>query len=978
MINPCSFHLKLDALKPIITFLLLLVTAANVSIAQSFINTTASLGESFNSGGCVGVTDMNNDGFDDIIILHNSRHLRIAYQVPGGWDLVSYGTVSGNNQWGMAIGDISETGHRDVVCGGSYDGVHHVKIDEQGTFEQIALSNGSMFMQACNVVDIDNDGHLDFFACHDDALSRIWRNNGSGGLTPNTDLIDLTDYDTGAYPNTDHSGNYGSVWSDINDDGSVDLVIAKCRQFVSNPFDPRRINQAWMNDGDGNYTEEAFDRGLVLYEQSWTVDFADVNNDGYFDCLITNHSGTMTLLLNDGNGFFEDITVAAGLDIAGFFLQAKMVDFDNDGWVDLVYAGGVHGYFKNNGDNTFTEVPGMFPYSDTMHSFGIGDLNKDGFLDVYASYGNTYVNPDANNPDILWMNEGNSNNWIAFDLEGTESNADAIGAKIKLYGDWGIQVREVRAGESYGIVNSFHLNFGIGNHETVESAVITWPSGNVTLIENPEINTYHQIIEGGCNLAPVTIAVEGATQLCQGETATLVAPEGYSYLWSNGATTAAIEVEQTGFYSVIVQDNDGCAGGSNAIGITLVQPSLPTITVNGDLAFCEGGSVTLTSSDASLYTWSNGEETASIEVTESGEYHVAVIDVCATESVSETVEVVVYPAPDAPSMPLAITTDELEAAITLPEGDYNWYVLENLGDDPTWIASGNQVAYTDDEFLTELGFLPNFICAEQVSLFGGDESTGGKAEATTDGGQFHFNSNFWPRFDAHNDLVIESVKVYPGETGERTFALINSSNTILDQVTVLVTAVTDEFGEPLLVPQEISLGFSVPQGENYGLRCLDSNPQLWRDGPPAEVNYPYALGDLATITTSSVSGANALNFYYFFYDWKVSSPTFECASERVCTEIERESSVAQLEMNVGMSVYPNPAQTIAAIELRGFSSGVVELLIFDATGRAVDQQQMAVSDQHRFDLDVSRFSTGVYTVVARGAHHQAQSRLLID
>jgi hypothetical protein len=114
-------------------------------------------------------------------------------------------------------------------------------------------------------------------------LSRIWTNDGAGNLVPNSSLIDLTNYDPGTFTNTDHSGNYGSVWSDINHDGNLDLVIAKCRQGVTNPLDPRRINQAWINDGNGNFTEQAVDRGIAIYQQSWTVDFGDVNNDGFFD-----------------------------------------------------------------------------------------------------------------------------------------------------------------------------------------------------------------------------------------------------------------------------------------------------------------------------------------------------------------------------------------------------------------------------------------------------------------------------------------------------------------------------------------------------------------------------------------------------------------------------------------------------------------------------------------------------------------------
>lgn len=952
-----------------ITSILMLFAIPALVTAQSFTQATDAMGITNNSGGCVGVTDMNNDGYDDVVVLHNSRVLRIFYQMPDGWTAVDYGQVSGNNQWGMAIGDISETGHRDVISGGSYDGVHHIKINSIGDFEDLDLGNGSLFMQACNVVDIDNDGHLDYFACHDDALSRIWRNDGNGNLVPNSSLMDLTDYDTGNYPDTDHSGNYGSVWSDIDDNGTLDLAIAKCRQFVNNPFDPRRINQLWMNDGNGNWSEEALDRGLVLYEQSWTVDFGDVNNDGYFDCLITNHSTTLKLLMNDGTGNFTDVTVAAGLDVDGFFLQAKMSDFDNDGFIDVLYAGGEHSYFRNNGDGTFTQVNGMFPYSDTMHSFGIGDLNKDGFLDVYASYGDVYVDSDAQHPDILWMNDSNANNWIAFDLEATESNIDAVGAKVKIYGDFGVQVREIRAGESYGITNSFHLNFGLGQTEQVDLVEIYWPAGGVTEITNPEINTYHQVVEGACLLAPVSIETNVTGELCPGETATITAPEGFTYLWSNGETTQSIEVDATGFYSVIVTDGQNCSAGSNAVGITVIEAILPEITVNGELDFCEGGSVELIASPGQTYTWNNNAETQSITVTESGEYAVVVLDNCATGLSSMPVEVTVYDAPAIPNAPVNWTINANGGITeTVPGDQIEWYALEVEGGEEVLIATGNSIEMTGAEIVAITGFVPQFICVKDMTVYGGDEASGGKLTNTEDGGQFHFNSNFWPVFDAHTDIIIETVKVYAGESGNRTIALIDANGQTLQETTINIPE-----GE-----QVIELNFEVPQGENYGLRCTNGNPQLWRDGPPAVIGYPFEIGGLATITTSSVSGANALNFYYFFYDWQLSTPTLECSSALACgnAAIVR---VDDAQAPYIASLYPNPARDLAYLEVGSLVGEDLMLTIHDAFGRLVSERNLRVaSTNERVVLDVAAFAPGLYLVSITNGEQLATGRLLVE
>ncbi len=256
-----------------------------------------------------------------------------------------------------------------------------------------------------------------------------------------------------------------------------------------------------------------------------------------------------------------------------------MEDFDNDGYVDLVYSGGAHAFFHNNGDNTFTEVPGTFPGSDTMHSFAFGDVNRDGAVDLYASYGNGYVSADSNNEDILWVNAGNANNWITFELEGIQSNQDAVGAKVVITGAFGTQIREVRAGESYGITCTASCHFGLGANEIVETATVLWPSGLETILETPAINQYHAISEVSCVL-DVDIA-SSAYGFCPGESVVITAPEGYdTYQWSNGATGVnSITVTDAGNYSILVTSPEGCAGSSNIISVVEILGQEPTIEV---------------------------------------------------------------------------------------------------------------------------------------------------------------------------------------------------------------------------------------------------------------------------------------------------------------------------------------------------------------------------------------------------------------
>jgi hypothetical protein len=860
-------------MKPFYFALTVLGVLFSVSFsAQSFTNSSAQLPDVFNSGGCVGVCDMDQDGLDDIIILDAGENVNICYQeVDGSYTQFNYGNISTENQWGMTIGDLDEDGHNDIYSGASYDGSQVLSISARGVSSgTVDLPNGNIFMQGCNMADINNDGSLDIFACHDDGLSRVWENDGAGNMTNTTSLIDLLNYDYSAYPTTDHSGNYGSVWTDVDMDGDIDLFIAKCRQSVSDPLDPRRINQLWINDGAGNFTEEAAVRGLVLNQQSWTSDFADIDNDGDFDCLITNHSTTLTLYENDGNGFFTDITAGSGLEVTGFFLQAKMADMDNDGYVDLIYSGGTHAYLHNNGDQTFSAVPNTFPYSDTMHSLGIGDLNNDGALDVYASYGNSYVSTDNNNPDILWLNDGNSNNYVSFALEGSLSNLNAVGAKVKIYGPWGVQVREIRAGESYGIVTSFHCHFGIGSNTSIDSAVIEWPSGLQTVLTSPAINTVHSIFESSCQISGVTITANGSTSLCPGENITLDGPAGYStYLWSNGETTESIAAAAEGNYSLTVLDVNGCAGVSNAIAVNIVTPEAPSVEASGELSFCEGSSVSLTASEGTSFLWSTGDITQSILVSATGVYTVNVVDQCASALSSEAIQVEVFP------YVLPEVGDEVllaagAATLSGTTATLNWY------DDPlavTPVATG--MSYTTPFLNSTTSYW-----VEDVTTYGGVQGSGGELANLTDG-VYHTNSDNWLIFDAHEDFYLKSITLNANGAGNREILVVDASGTMIASGTFSIPN-----GESV-----VDLNFFVPAGTDYGLKCTDANPQLWRNAPPTALSYPYNVGTLATITTSTVAGANALNYYYFFYNWEVETASFECVSDRIEVQVIVQSGV---------------------------------------------------------------------------------------
>lgn len=659
----------------------------------SFTNRTSWLNSpsSFTSGVAVAVADINNDGKDDIVRLKNGNELNVEYQQGSGqpFSHLSLGTTTGQ-AWALAVADANNDGYSDLYFGGYYDDAKFYKAINNGTnFQPTFLPGVGLFAQGSNFADIDNDGWLDIFSCHDDGLSRIWGNDGAGSFTSNDNWINMA-----TVPSSDNSGNYGSTWTDFDNDGDTDLYIAKCRGGASSPTDPRRINALFVNDGNGNYTEAAGTYGLKIGWQSWSADFQDIDNDGDFDCLVTNHDNNLQLLRNDGTGHFTDISTAAGLGSQmGNFYQGLMRDFNNDGFVDIITAS-PSVFYKNNGNGTFTSVTSN-PFSG-MNSLAVGDLNHDGFMDVYAAYQCGIVS-SCNVPDKLWINNGNNNHYLAVNLQGTTSNRKGVGARVEIHGAWGKQVREIRSGESYGISNSLSAHFGIGTATQIDYLVVHWPSGMVDVVANPAPDQYLTIEEGSTNFCgslavnatptaalvlpdaqstnfaitcgggnanvqlslcnqgsgtlptnlPVALYLNdprlpGATLLMVANTNQPVAP-GSCYQFTTTLNTALL----TGGINhqiFIVANDDGTTplpfaqtpasltgecGNAPNITSTQFQHQVPVLDLGPDLSLCNTPSATLTASNGfETYLWQNGATTPSISASQTGSYMVLATDNC--------------------------------------------------------------------------------------------------------------------------------------------------------------------------------------------------------------------------------------------------------------------------------------------------------------------------------------------------------------
>ncbi|MBK9193477.1 MAG: VCBS repeat-containing protein [Flavobacteriales bacterium] len=927
------------------------LACATAALAQPvFTNASANLDHSASSGACMAVADMDGDGLDDIVMLDMSQHVYIQYQNPDhSFVTYDHGQVDNDNQWGWAMADLNNDGHKDICSGVSV--TKFLSISSRGVYTFSDLNGPTIFTQAMSMADFDNDGRVDVYACNDVGPNNIWITDANGVPQYDANVMDWSTSCSGT-PG-DMSGNYGSTVTDFDNDGDVDLHISHCRQGVNDPDDCRRWDRLFVNDGNGNYSDDAAAYGLENREQVWTSDFGDYDNDGDLDVFSTTHSSTMMLFENDGTGHYTDVTAGSGLEVSGFFLQGLFRDLDNDAHLDIL-TGSAEYYMKGNGDGTFTQINNVFPANKTIHSFAFGDFNSDGFEDVYAGYGDGYVDGDPGFPDRLWLNTPNGNHWLNVNLEGVVSNRDAVGSRVTIYGPWGIQIREVHAGESYGITNTFTCHFGLGAATQIDSVVINWTSGIRDVYPNMAPDQTVTVLEGVC-VSPIA-SITGPAALCTGQTVTLTANSGFTYLWSTNETTQNIDVSSGGTYTVTIDDGTGCTG-TTSFTVEQDPDETPTITLNGDENFCEGESVVLTSSTANAYLWSTNETTQSITVTTAGTYSVSITGFCANVA-SDPVTITVADTPDAPTATDVYIPAPGTANLNATGTNVLWYDAA---------VGGNQVGAGNSWTTPFLNFGTTFWCADVLSL-GDPGAYGGKVDNDAVNGQFMNNNNNYLTFDATQDFRIVSVKVYANGAGDRDIELVDDNGN-----TILTGTFTIPDGE-----SRVQLDFDVPAGTGYSLRCGTGNPQLWRDGLNSNPAFPFALGTFGTITGTSVGGGNSLEYYYYFYDWEVADDAVSCASPRTEVVVDVANAILEGQGVDGLNVWPNPTNDLLNIS---FASGTSELNISltDISGRVIlaTQADGKALGAGVTSLNLGGLSAGTYMLNIANAKGRSVQRVVV-
>ncbi|MBI2258212.1 MAG: VCBS repeat-containing protein [Flavobacteriia bacterium] len=352
-------------------------------------------------------------------------------------------------------------------------------------------------------LDYDNDGKLDVYF----GRKELYHNNGLG------------DYDIINSPSFSNMNRYlrgeSMTVADANNDGLMDIFMCSARsQFGSNKY-----SMFYQNAGNGVFNENNSNGLTNHYSHSYGCTWGDIDNDLDLDVWLSINLGNYDkLLINDGTGnFTPNLTDPVANILNTNQAGASFADFDNDGDLDLVVPSFSNNFvYQNDGQGNFVRLINEVVETDVTpesYSASWSDYDNDGDLDLFivTAFGDPNDLFYTNN---IYQNNTSNSNWIKFDLDGVQSNRQAIGTRVYvkalINGTSKWQMREVNlngtgGGESGG-ASGHVVHFGLGDATTIDSIKVFWPASGITqYFTNVASNQFLKIMENVNALSNVEV-----------------------------------------------------------------------------------------------------------------------------------------------------------------------------------------------------------------------------------------------------------------------------------------------------------------------------------------------------------------------------------------------------------------------------------------------------------------------------------------
>jgi hypothetical protein len=518
---------------------------------KRFMDVAPKLGLDFvgRAGGCI-TEDFNGDGYLDIMVSSAGLNKKLDqlryFQNNGNGTFTDRTGASGltgiTGGLNISSADYNNDGYVDVfIPRGAWlgaDGNHPPSLlrnNGDGTFTDVTAEASLFTLYPSHTAvwgDFDNDGFVDLFVGNETTPQdkevnpcQLFHNNGDGTFTDVAGQVGLDVY----------GWVKGAAWGDFDNDGLPDLYIS--RLFETNLLYHNEGKQA---SGKWKFTDVSRKAGVTEPLDSFPCWFWDYDNDGWLDIFVSSCSAgdfthvagqvaadylgqpftaeTPRLYRNNRDGTFTDVSREAGLQHALYTMGANFGDLDNDGWLDMYLGTGNPLYqglmpnrmFRSNGGRDFQDVTmsGGFGHLQKGHGIAFADLDNDGDQDVFAVLGGVY--PGDTHPRVLFENPGFGNHWLTLKLEGVRTNRAAIGARIKVSLKTGSGQRDiystVTTGGSFG-ASSFQQEIGLGQATAIDAVEITWPTtGRTQVFKNLKMDSTVKIREG--DSTPTQVALK--------------------------------------------------------------------------------------------------------------------------------------------------------------------------------------------------------------------------------------------------------------------------------------------------------------------------------------------------------------------------------------------------------------------------------------------------------------------------------------